>query len=148
MDTKINPITILVAEDDEDDRFFIQEALAEARLANDFRFVKDGQELLDYLQHRGSYTNEAEAPYPGLILLDLNMPRKDGHEAIREIKADPNLRRIPIVVMTTSNSDEDIANTYDLGISGYITKPVTLDELVMVIKALTNYWFQIVKLPN
>jgi len=136
-----------MADDDADDRFLTQEALAEARLANDLRFVKDGQELIDYLTKNGSYTNEAEAPIPGLILLDLNMPRKDGREALAEIKADPKLRRIPIVVLTTSKADEDILKTYDLGVSGYVTKPVTFDGLVEVLKVVGNYWFQIVELP-
>jgi CheY-like chemotaxis protein len=136
-----------MADDDADDRIFAQEALVEAKLANDFRFVVDGQELIDYLHKNGSYGGEAEAPTPGLILLDLNMPRKDGREALAEIKTDPKLRRIPVVVLTTSKSEEDILKTYDLGVSGYITKPVTFDGLVETMKALGNYWFQIVELP-
>ena len=147
MDAHTKPITILMADDDADDRFLAKEAFAEARLANDFRFVKDGQELIDYLQKNGTYSDQADAPAPGLILLDLNMPRKDGREALAEIKADPVLRRIPVVVLTTSKADEDILNTYDLGVSGYVTKPVTFDGLVEVMQVLGNYWFQIVELP-
>jgi CheY-like chemotaxis protein len=148
MKKQVEPITILMADDDPDDRFLTQEALAEARLANDLRFVKDGKELLDYLQRNGSYANDGSAPMPGLILLDLNMPRKDGREALAEIKADPDLRRIPIVVLTTSKAEEDIIKVYDLGVSGYVTKPVTFDGLVSKLQAVSNYWFQIVELPS
>ncbi len=141
------PITILLADDDADDRMLAQEALAESRLVNDLRVVEDGEQLLDYLYRRGRYENE-EAPRPGLILLDLNMPRKDGREALREIKADPNLRSIPIVVLTTSKAEEDIYRTYDLGVNSFITKPVTFEGLVQVMKVLGRYWFEIVELPT
>jgi CheY-like chemotaxis protein len=140
------PITILLADDDADDRMLTKDALAESRLANDLRFVEDGEELLDYLLKRGKYA-DADAPRPGLILLDLNMPRKDGREALREIKADPTLRQIPIVVLTTSKAEEDIYRTYDLGVNSFITKPVTFDGLVTVMRALGRYWFEIVELP-
>jgi CheY-like chemotaxis protein len=142
------PITILMADDDPDDRQMTKEAFAESRLANDLRFVEDGVELLDYLHRRGKYADPASSPRPGLILLDLNMPRKDGREALREIKADPDLRRIPVVVLTTSKAEEDIYRTYDLGVSSYITKPVTFEGLVTVMKALGTYWFEIVELPD
>jgi CheY-like chemotaxis protein len=140
-------ITILMAEDDEDDRLLTRDALMECRLANDLHFVGDGEELLDYLCHRGKYTNPEDAPVPGLILLDLNMPRKDGREALKEIKAIPELRHIPVVVLTTSKAEEDIFRSYDLGANSYISKPVTFESLVEVMKALGRYWFEIVELP-
>jgi len=143
---KAKPVTILLADDDSDDRMLARDALAESRLANDLRFVQDGEELMDYLYRRNQYANE-EAPRPGLILLDLNMPKKDGREALREIKSDPNLRHIPIVVLTTSKAEEDIYRTYDLGVNSFITKPVTFDGLVSVMRALGRYWFEIVELP-
>jgi CheY-like chemotaxis protein len=139
-------ITILIAEDDPDDRLLAQEALEESRLANDIHFVSDGEELLDYLYRRGDYSQQ-NAPRPGLILLDLNMPRKDGREALSEIKLDSDLRRIPIVVMTTSKAEEDILRTYDLGVSSFIVKPLTFDGLVEVMQTLGRYWFEIVELP-
>jgi CheY-like chemotaxis protein len=141
-------VTILMADDDEDDRLMAEEALREAKLLNPIRFVKHGEELLDYLYCRGEYTDPDSAPRPGLILLDLNMPRKDGREAIREIKEDPELKLIPIVVLTTSEAEEDIYRTYDLGVNSYITKPVAFEGLVEVMKNLASYWFNIVKLPS
>jgi len=140
-------ITILLADDDLDDRELTKEALAECRLANEIHFVEDGEQLIDYLFRRGAYANLTSEPLPGLILLDLNMPRKDGREALKEIKANPNLRRIPIVVLTTSKAEEDILRTYDLGVNSYITKPVTFGSLVETIKVLGKYWFEIVELP-
>lgn len=140
-------ITILMAEDDEDDCLLAREALVESRLANDLRFVKDGEELMDYLHRRGKYSRHSDAPRPGLILLDLNMPRKDGREALKEIKTDPNLRQIPVVVLTTSKAEEDIYRIYDLGANSFITKPVTFSSLVEVMKTLGKYWFEIVELP-
>ncbi len=148
MDTRnVKTITILMADDDPDDRMLTKEALMENKLANDLHFVEDGEELMDYLQYRGKYTPE-NAPRPGLILLDLNMPKKDGREALTEIKADPKLRRIPIIVLTTSKAEEDIVKSYDLGISSFITKPVTFDDLVEVARAIGKYWFGIVVLPS
>lgn len=143
-----NSIIILMADDDEDDRFMAQEALQEARLTNDLHFVVDGEELMDYLCHRGKYSDLESAPRPGLILLDLNMPKKDGREALKEIKSDPDLKQIPIVVLTTSKADEDIYRSYNLGVNSYITKPVSFEGLVEVMKALSLYWFEIVRLPN
>lgn len=142
------PITILMADDDEDDRMFAQDALAEARLNNTMRCVENGEELMDYLHHRGEFANMKDSPRPGLILLDLNMPKKDGREALKEIKDDADLRQIPIVVLTTSKAQEDIYRTYDLGVNSFITKPVSFDGLVDVMKALSAYWFSIVSLPN
>ena len=141
-------ITILIADDDPDDRELTRDALHECRLANDVHFVEDGEELMDYLNRRGEYRKMAGAPLPGLILLDLNMPRKDGREALKEIKENPDFRRIPIVVLTTSKADEDILRTYDLGVNSYVTKPVTFESLVETIKVLGKYWFEIVELPN
>jgi two-component system, response regulator len=141
-------ITILVAEDDEDDRLLMQDALEENRLANDLHFVSDGEELMDYLLHQGQYSDLKLAPRPSLILLDLNMPRKDGREALKEIKADPVLRQIPIVVLTTSKAEEDILRTYDLGVSSFIAKPVVFESMVQIMKMLGTYWFEIVELPD
>ncbi|MBI5648449.1 MAG: response regulator [Ignavibacteriae bacterium] len=143
-----SPITILLADDDADDRMLIRDALVESRIANEFREVEDGVELLDYLNQRGNYTDRTQYPMPGLILLDLNMPRKDGREALREIKSDPFLRMIPVIVLTTSKAEEDIYRTYDLGVSSFITKPVSFDALVDIMKTLGKYWFEIVALPN
>lgn len=141
-------IVILMAEDDPDDRMFCREALQEARLTNVVNFVEDGQELMDYLRCEGDYVDPVSCPAPGVILLDLNMPRKDGREALEEIKSDPKLRAIPVVVLTTSKAEEDILRSYDLGVSGYITKPVTFERLVDIMKILGRYWFDIVELPN
>jgi two-component system, response regulator len=140
-------ITILMADDDEDDRMMARDAMQEVRLENPLQFVEDGEQLMDYLHRRGQYTRQ-NAPRPGLILLDLNMPRKDGREALKEIKADPELRHIPIVVLTTSKAEEDICRTYDLGVNSFITKPVTFEGLIDVMKALKAYWFSIVALPG
>ncbi len=142
------PITILMADDDPDDCMLTKEALEENRLANGLHFVADGEELMDYLYRRDKYKEPATAPRPGMILLDLNMPRKDGREALKEIKADPGLRRIPVVILTTSKAEEDILRTYDLGASSFITKPVTFESLVEVMKTLAKYWFEIVELPR
>ncbi len=148
MTKKGQAVTILVAEDDEDDRMLMQDALEENRLANDLHFVCDGEELMDFLLHRGQYSDPTTAPRPSLILLDLNMPRKDGREALKEIKSNPALRQIPIVVLTTSKAEEDILRTYDLGVSSFISKPVIFDSMVQIIKALGKYWFEIVELPD
>lgn len=138
---------ILIAEDDEEDRMLTQEAFEESGLNRKLHFVHDGEELLDYLNHRSSYDDEVKYPVPSLILLDLNMPRKDGREALKEIKAHPVFKRIPVIVLTTSKAEEDILKTYDMGVSSYITKPVTYQGLVEIANALGKYWFQIVQLP-
>ena len=147
MSPKAKPSMILVTDDDEEDRMLTREALAEARLPNDPRFVVDGDDLLDYLYRRGAYAGAQAAPYPDLILLDLKMPRKDGFEALREIKADPRLRRIPVVVLTTSTAEEDVTRAYDLGVNSFIIKPVTFDGFVDAMRSLGNYWFGTVRLP-
>ena len=141
------PITILMADDDADDRRLTQEAFEEGRLINDVRYVEHGEELMDYLRKQGKYVAPAEAPRPGLILLDLNMPRKDGRTVLKEIKTDPELRQIPVVVLTTSKADEDIYKSYDLGVNSYIVKPVTFEALVDILQTLGKYWFEIVELP-
>jgi CheY-like chemotaxis protein len=143
----VKPIVILLADDDIDDRRLAVDALAESRLANDLHCVENGEELLDYLYRRGSYGDADSSPRPGLILLDLNMPKMDGREALKEIKDDPELRQIPVVVLTTSKAEEDIYRTYDLGVNSFITKPVSFDGLVQVMKILGRYWFEIVELP-
>jgi CheY-like chemotaxis protein len=148
MTQKAKPITILMADDDADDRMMTKEAFEESLLSNDLRFVEDGEELLDYLKRRGRYADPASSPRPGLILLDLNMPRKDGREALKEIKADPELKCIRIVILTTSKAEEDIYRTYNLSASSYITKPVTFARLVEVVKTLGKYWLEIVELPG
>lgn len=140
-------VTILMAEDDEDDCLLAQEALAESRLANNLHIVPDGEQLMNYLYHRGKYSDINISPRPGLILLDLNMPKKDGREALKQIKADANLRQIPIVILTTSKAEEDIYRSYDLGANSFITKPVTFSGLVEVMKTIGKYWFEIVELP-
>jgi CheY-like chemotaxis protein len=139
------PIVILLADDDEDDRMMTRRAFERHRLANEFHCVNDGEQLMQFLRREGEYAN---APRPGLILLDLNMPRKDGREALQEIKADPNLRGIPIVILTTSSEEEDILKTYDLGANSYITKPVGFESLVKIVEKLGAYWFQVVTLPE
>ncbi len=142
------PITILMADDDADDRQMTKEAFEESRLANDLRFVEDGEELMDYLCRRGKFSDPATSPRPGLILLDLNMPKMDGREALREIKNDPKLKSIRVVVMTTSKAEEDIERIYELSAASYITKPVTFTGLAEVIRTLGKYWLEIVELPS
>lgn len=137
-----------MADDDEEDLMLAKSALTACRLANDLHCVRNGEELLDYLFHRGNYTDPQTAPRPGLILLDLNMPKKDGREALREIKSSLDLRLIPIVILTTSKAEEDIYRTYDLGANSYITKPVTFNSLVEVMQGIGRYWFEIVDLPS
>ena len=141
------PITILMADDDADDRRLTQDAFEEGRLINDVRFVENGEQLLDYLRKEGAYAPPAEAPRPGLILLDLNMPRKDGRTVLKELKTDPDLRQIPVCILTTSKADEDIYKSYDLGVNSYIVKPVTFEALVDILQTLEKYWFEIVELP-
>ena len=137
-----------MADDDEDDRLLAADALLLSKLANKLITVNDGEELMDYLRHRGKHAPPAVSPRPGLVLLDLNMPRKDGREALREIKSDPELRSIPVVILTTSKGEEDIERGYNLGANSFITKPVTFDGLVESLRVATEYWFQVVQLPH
>lgn len=141
------PTVILMADDDADDRLLAQDALAESKIQSELHFVENGEELMDYLNRRGRFS-AVSAPRPELILLDLNMPKKDGRDALREIKSNPDLRRIPVVVLTTSQADTDIGQIYDLGANSFITKPVKFDALVNVMRTLGLYWFQTVELPN
>ncbi len=141
-------VLIVIADDDADDRMLIEDAFRESRLANPLAFVEDGMELLDLLKSKGKYANRPANERPGLILLDLNMPRMDGRSALTHIKSDPDLRRIPVVVLTTSKAEEDILRTYDLGVNSFISKPVTFDGLVEVVRTLGHYWFEIVELPS
>lgn len=140
-------ICILVADDDPDDRLLTRRALKKSRVANRVEAVEDGEELMDYLNRRGKYSDPQSSPRPGLILLDLNMPRKDGREALQEIKSDAILRRIPVVILTTSEAEQDILRSYDLGVNAFVTKPVTFEALAMAIQKLGEFWFEIVKLP-
>lgn len=142
------PIRILVADDDEEDRALAREALTAARLANDLRFVSDGEELMDYLYCRGRYSEPGAAPRPGLLLLDIKMPKKDGLTCLREIKDDAALRQIPVVILTTSTAEEDIYRSYDLGVNSFVSKPVTLQGLIDAMVTLGRYWFEIVELPR
>ncbi len=142
------PVMILIADDDEDDRLLTRQALEEAHLSNDVRFVEDGEELMEYLRRQGRYAGQdGRAPRPGLILLDLNMPKKDGRECLREIKADDDLRDIPVVVLSTSREEEDITRSYQLGVNSFISKPVTFTGLVDALKVMGRYWFELVELP-
>ncbi len=142
------PITILMADDDEDDRLLTKEALDESRVLNDLHFVEDGEELIDYLKNAGKFADKEQFPRPSLILLDLNMPKKDGLEALKEIKADPDMRTIPVVILTTSQQEEHMVKGYGLGAASYITKPVNFEGLVNLMKALGKYWIEFVELPN
>jgi CheY-like chemotaxis protein len=140
-------VHILMAEDDLDDQILVKEAFKENHLLNDLYFVEDGEALMDFLYNRGKYSDPSQAPRPAIILLDLNMPKKDGREALAEIKANPVFRSIPIVILTTSKEEEDIIRSYNIGANSYITKPVTFEALVDVLKSLKKYWFEIVELP-
>ena len=140
-------VKILIADDDEDDRMLIADAFEEARLTNPVDFVNDGEQLMNYLHRTGEYAGLTEEHLPGIILLDLNMPKKDGRTALKEIRADEKLRNIPIVILTTSKSEEDILKTYDLGVNSFITKPVTFDRLVEVVQVIGKYWIEIVAIP-
>jgi len=142
------PITILLAEDDPDDALMAREALEESRVANPLHIVEDGEQLMDYLYCRGRHSDRNPDDLPGLILLDLNMPKKDGRQAILEIKNEPRFKRIPIVVLTTSRAEEDICRTYDSGVNSFISKPVSFESLVEIMKTLSRYWFEIVELPS
>jgi CheY-like chemotaxis protein len=139
---------ILMAEDDLDDQLLVKDALAECQLGDRVAFVPNGEELMDYLLHRGKYLGTNAPARPGLVLLDLNMPLKDGREVLREIRAHPELRRLPLVVFTTSRADTDIGKIYDLGANSFIAKPMAFDALVNVMRTLTGYWFGIVELPT
>ncbi len=141
------PIRILVADDDADDRMMIQDAFEESKLGNPVDFVEDGVQVMEYLRREGDFKHLVGQPFPGFILLDLNMPRKDGRTALKEIKESADLHRIPIVVLTTSKAEEDIVKTYNLGVNSFICKPVSFDKLVDIVKTVGRYWIEIVALP-
>jgi CheY-like chemotaxis protein len=141
-------LNILMADDDADDRMLVRDALNESPLPQRLDCVEDGEELLDYLYRRGKYAHLPADHEPRIILLDLNMPRKDGREALREIKNDPKLRRIPVVILTTSNAIDDIQRTYDLGASSFIVKPRNFETLVETLQTLVKYWHDTVQLPS
>jgi CheY-like chemotaxis protein len=142
-----SPVRIVVADDDADDRMMIKDAFEESKLSNPVDFVEDGVQLLEYLRRQGPYQHLADQPFPGFILLDLNMPRKDGRTVLKEIKSDPILHRIPIIILTTSKAEEDIIKTYNLGVNSFICKPVSFDKLVDIVKTVGHYWIEIVALP-
>lgn len=147
MNNRKNAILILCADDDKEDQMLVEDALEECKLGNSLLFVDDGQALMDYLNKCKTGTAGAEYVLPGLILLDLNMPRKDGREALAEIKSDPILRRVPVCILTTSDADQDIMQSYDLGVNSYVRKPVSFDGLVEKLQAMGKYWFEIVTNP-
>ena len=138
------PIDILLVEDNPGDVRLTRESLKEGKVLNTLQVVGDGIEALAFLRHEGAY---AKSPHPDIVLLDLNLPRMDGREVLAEIKTDPNLRRIPVVILTTSKAEEDIIKTYDLHANCFITKPVDLDQFIMVVKSVEEFWFTIVRLP-
>lgn len=148
MNANLKPVTILMADDDEDDRLLARDALNESSLANDFHCVADGVELLDYLARKGKFKDADSYPLPSLILLDLNMPRLDGRQTLAHLKADPSTRHIPVIIFTTSREEEDMLKGYELGAASYITKPVTFKLLVELMQSLSRYWLGFVKLPN
>lgn len=141
-------ITILIAEDDPDDRALAEDAFLESRIPNRLEFVRDGVEVLQYLRCEGKFADKLLYPEPGLVLMDLNMPRMDGREALAEIKADPKLRHLPVVVLTTSKSEDDIAQSYMSGANSFITKPATFESLVQMVRTLNQYWLEVVDLPK
>ncbi|MBF0120353.1 MAG: response regulator [Desulfobacterales bacterium] len=147
MSNKKDSIIILLAEDDEDDYLLIEKSLKKAKILNKIKWVKDGVELMDYLKHRGEYKDVFKSPKPHLILLDLNMPRKDGRESLKDIKSDPALKNIPVIVLTTSKSEEDIFSSYNLGVNSFIRKPTKFDDFVKAIQLISQYWFELVELP-
>lgn len=140
-------IEILIADDDAEDRMLIIDALKESRLKNKVHCVENGEELIHFLKNQEKYSDKEKFPAPGIVLLDLNMPKKDGREALKEIKQDKKLRSIPIIILTTSKAEQDILKSYDLGVNSFITKPVSFSAMVDVMKTLNKYWFEIVELP-
>ena len=146
MHRKLSTMTILIADDDPDDRMFLEQAMRQNGYNQVIRCVDDGEDLMAYLRREGKYS-EQDAPWPNLLILDLNMPRKNGFQALQEIKNDPQLRRLPVIVMTTSSADEDVIRTYNLGVNSFVTKPINFSRLVEMIGALKVYWMDTVKLP-
>jgi len=139
------PVDILLVEDNPGDIRLTLEAFKEGKCTNTLHVVKDGEEVMDFLRKRNRH---AEAPRPDLILLDLNLPKRDGRSVLQEIKSDPELKRIPVVILTTSKAEEDILRTYDLHANCYITKPVDIEEFITITRSIENFWLTIVKLPD
>ena len=148
MDVGMTTGFILLAEDDDDHTLLINDAFEEAGSEKRLERVRDGEELMDFLLHRGSYQDAKEFSPPDLILLDLNLPKKDGRKVLKEIKSDPNLSHIPVIVLTCSNNEEDVIETYALGGNSFIRKPVRFDQFVDVFKTLKKYWYEVVELPK
>jgi two-component system, chemotaxis family, response regulator Rcp1 len=142
--TLLNSIDILIVEDNKGDARLIEEVFNQNKVFNSLNFVNDGVEAMDFLYARGKYK---KMPKPDLIILDLNLPRKDGREVLAEIKADDNLKSIPVVIMTISQAEEDILRSYNLHANCYVTKPLDLKQFIKVVKSIENYWFSVVKLP-
>ena len=145
--SKGKPAIILLVEDNRADQELTRRALEEGKIRNELRIVEDGEEALAYLFRTGKYKDPATSPKPDLLLLDLNLPRVDGREVLEQVRADAKLRRMAVVVLTTSRQEEDILRSYELGCNSFITKPVGMDQFIRVIQALEEYWFQIVVLP-
>jgi CheY-like chemotaxis protein len=148
MPKRSRPVVIVLAEDDDDDYVLTKDALQESQIVNDLYRVSDGEELMDYLCRRGLYEDPKSSPTACLILLDLNMPRKDGRECLREIRSSVELRHLPVVILTTSKAEEDISGCYSEGVSSFIRKPVSFEGLVSAMKVLGRYWFEIVEMPS
>ena len=148
MNENLKPIRIHMCDDDPDDQLLVSDALEEARLGNDIDFTNNGKELMQYLNREGQFSHLVDQPLPGLILLDLNMPVMDGREVLSKIKQHEKFRSIPIIVLTTSKAEADIARTYDMGVNSFIMKPVSFDSLVDMVKSVTDYWFHLVSLPQ
>jgi len=146
--TAAEKFSILIADDDADDRELIKAAFEENNFRHNIKFVEDGEELLKYLRRKGNYADEADHPLPQIILLDLNMPKKDGREALKEIKTDNYLKYIPVIVLTTSTEQKDVQKIYELGVNSFVIKPVTFRQLVAFANTLGKYWFEFVELPN
>lgn len=145
MGVERTPIVILIADDDDEDRMLTRETFEERHLDNELRFVCDGEELMDYLKRRGKFAEPWMSPRPGLVLLDINMPKKNGHECLAEMKADPDLRDIPVFVLTTSKAEEDVHQTFELGGSSFISKPVTFNDFLDLVTTVTGYRIEIVE---
>ncbi len=143
--TKLQPVEILLVEDNPVDVMMTREAFANGRICNNLHVVEDGEEAMDFLYRRGKYSS---APLPDVILLDLNLPRKDGREVLAEIKADPSLRHIPIIILTTSESEEDIFKSYELQANCFITKPVDMEQFTGTLECIGDFWFAVVQLPR
>ncbi len=141
------PPVLLLVEDDDDDILLISRALHAAEVHADVRRVSDGEELMNYLYRRPPFTNAADHPFPRLLLLDLNMPRKDGREVIRELRADPSFAQLPIVVLTTSGSEEDTIRAYHLGANSFVQKPVRFESMVDAMRVIRRFWFEVAQLP-